>query len=375
MSDKRKFNGYYYQQLNHNRMNLMTQPLSATELGGLFKIILLVGMSRQQFDFADGSMSANGARMKTTDLIEWLTGNIPRLSAKQAGRIVNASLDHKLLEVTAAGYIRLKDWRSDQKAPPTAGASRKREYDNRQRMRTVRELLRKYDGKKVDRKSLRALFKEEAGYSQKISDGLRRALLEEGVLVAAGQGIWKVFAAAVVSNSAPSARPAPREGEGSDEHDIERYLKHLDGVTSNDNSDHNHTETKVSHDHETDRPSSRSGGSEPTDPLSVDGGAGRAEGGSPDIYAVTDDELAETVCVIFQPREWAKTRDILKSKLSALRKKIGPRKAGEVFREIVSAVQTDLRSTGAKRLREPEKEITARINDRLGLPRRTLGKS
>ena len=61
----------------------------------------------------------------------------------------------------------------------------------------------------------------------------------------------RVCTAVSVNEAAPAARPAPREREGPEGHENEDYLKHPEGVTSNNHSDHNQKgETYVSHDHE-----------------------------------------------------------------------------------------------------------------------------
>ena len=206
---KRKYCGHYYQQLNHNKMNLMSQMLSAEELGILLKIIVLVGMTRQQFDIEDGSMSSNGKKMKGAELITWLEKVTPQLSPEQAKRIVDTLIGYGLLKATKAGYIRLCNWAADQKASPTAGGGRKHESDVRKRLLRVREMLQQHDGASFDRDGLLTLFKKEESFGPKVSDELINELFEEGFLIGVKRGQFKVCAGVSVNKTAPAAPPPP----------------------------------------------------------------------------------------------------------------------------------------------------------------------
>ena len=89
-----------------------------------------------------------------------------------------------------------------------------------------------------------------------------------------------------------------------------------------------------------------------------------------DIYSVPDPDLPEAACRICRPSDFAKSKGILTSKLMALRRVFGPQMARQVFCEETAGVQTDILCPGARELREPARELCARLNERLGQPRR-----
>jgi hypothetical protein len=89
-----------------------------------------------------------------------------------------------------------------------------------------------------------------------------------------------------------------------------------------------------------------------------------------DIYSVPDADLPESACRICRPTDYAKSKGILTSKLMGLRRVFGPQKARQIFCEETAGVQTDIMCPGSRELREPARELCARLNERMGMPRR-----
>jgi hypothetical protein len=367
---------------------MMAQGLPAVESAAYLKAVLLAGLSRQQFDLTDGSLSVTGARMKATDFARWLAKATPQVSVSRAQKAVRTLCRSGLLAVTKAGYIRVSGWAQDQCGAPTAAAERqRRSRDARsRRLDLARGALAEFSGAAFEVDDLISMISAAAKCGRKIGGGLLKTLSECGEITPTEGGRLLVQTCVPINGDAPAALPAPREGDGPDGREGGCDMSQPDGVTCHNHYNHNHKrDANASHDHD-----GRAGGyargdagdEPPVRPLRDrtgtrfgGGGAGSAagaEGGSRgiDIWSIPDGSLPETACRIFQPNEWAKTRGILESKLLNLRRQFGPQQAGIIFREEVSGVQTDVMCPGARELRFPERELCARLNERMGKPRR-----
>jgi hypothetical protein len=102
VSGKGRVRGHYFQQLNHQRIGLMAQGLPAVEAAVMFKAVLLTGLSRQQFDFTDGSLSITGKKMKKAEFAAWLASVTPQVSAERAMKAIYHLAGIRLLAVSSA---------------------------------------------------------------------------------------------------------------------------------------------------------------------------------------------------------------------------------------------------------------------------------
>lgn len=392
--NKGRYRGHYYQQLNHQRIGMMAQGLPAVETAVCFKALLLAGQSRQQYDLADGSLSVTGAKMKSADFAQWIAGVTPQVSVPRAQKAIETLCSAGLLAVTKAGYIKVHGWAQDQGGAPTAAAERKRRSLAARRLANARDGLAGYAGTVFEADDLISAICTATKYSRKISVGILKELSDAGDVVPAEGGRLCVQACVSSKPAAPAALLPPRESEGPDGRESGCDMSQPDGVTYHNHYNHIHKrDSNESHDHdaradtrayeESPEPPLRAG-SGPADSMRMIGGGSSAAGaGVPpnrsfssggsrgiDVWSVADDCLPETACRIFHPEQRAKTRGILESKLLNLRRQFGPQQAGIIFREEVSGVQTDVMCPGARELRFPERELCARLNERMGKPRR-----
>jgi hypothetical protein len=72
-------------------------------------------------------------------------------------------------------------------------------------------------------------------------------------------------------------------------------------------------------------------------------------------------QLPEAALQIFNPDERAKNRSILQAKLSQMNRAFGPQAASQAFRELVSAVQTDMMIRSKDEFPYPEREFYKRV--------------
>jgi hypothetical protein len=81
-----------------------------------------------------------------------------------------------------------------------------------------------------------------------------------------------------------------------------------------------------------------------------------------DIWAVPSGGVVDAALRIFDPREdRAKVKGILQAKWSQCNRAFGPNRGGQIFRELVSAVQTDVLCRGL--LQHPEREFFKRVKE------------
>ena len=377
----------------------MAQGLPAVEAAVMFKAVLLTGLSRQQFDFTDGSLSITGKKMKKAEFAAWLASVTPQVSSERAMKAIDHLAGIRLLAVSSAGVVKVLGWAADQGDAPTAGADRMRKMREENRLADARKALEDLDGTLFEADDLLYRIQAVLLCKRKIAGAVLAALSSEGFVVPADGGRLCVRACVSPNRVAPSALPAPHESDGAIARESGSHMVRPAGVTC-DNHYHNHNhkrEVITSHDHDGRAGAYTRGHDKSETPVvslrstpgprlaENEGGAGSAEGGcagrdssSPyiggargvDIYSVPDPDLPEAACRICRPSDFSKSKGILTSKLMALRRVFGPQKARQVFCEEVAGVQTDILCPGARELREPARELCARLNERLGQPRR-----
>jgi len=393
---KGRFRGHYFQQLNHQRIGLMAQGLPAVEAAVMFKAMLLTGLSRQQFDLTDGSLSISGKKMKKAEFAGWIASVTPQVSADRAMKAIDHLAGLRLLAVSSAGIVKVQGWSADQGDAPTAGADRMRKLREENRLSDARKAMEDLDGTVFEADDLLYRVQAVLMCKRKIAGEVLASLSSEGIVVPADGGRLCVRACVSSKPAAPSALPPPHESEGAVARESERHMMRPAGVTC-DNHYHNHNherEVITSHDHDGRAPGYGRGHDKtepPTGSLRSPagsrfdenvGGGGSAEGAAyrgtssvggargVDIHSVPDPDLPDAACRICRSSDFAKSKGILTSKLMALRRVFGPQKAREIFCEETAGVQTDILCPGARELREPVRELCARLNERLGQPRR-----
>lgn len=387
---KGRLRGHYFQQLNHQRIGLMAQGLPAVEGAVLLKALLLTGLSRQQFDFTDGSLSVTGKRMTADEFAAWIAGVTPQVTTARALKAVEVLCGAGLLSTKGKGhYVRIVDWSKDQMGAPTAGADRMRRMRDENRVADARGALSKFDGTVFEADDLLYHIQSALKCKRQIAGKVLGALGDEGFVVPADGGRLCVRVGVSVKPAAPSALPPPHESDGAIARESEGHMMRPAGVTCDDHY-HNHyhkRDANASHDHDAgagtrpmkDSPSLSLRSGPGPESVRMIGGGGSAEGAGyrvaggargMDIYSVPDSELPDAACRICRPSDFAKSKGILTSKLMALRRVFGPQKAREIFCEETAGVQTDIICPGPRELREPARELCARLNERLGQPRR-----
>lgn len=383
-----KYRGHYYSQLNHQRIALVMSRLGAAEAAALLKLHVLAGMSRQQFDLTDGSFSVSGHKMRREDVAGWLAGCTPGLSYNKALAAVDALVEVKELAVQArSGVVRLACWGREQSESPTAGAVRQEKSRMNARVKAVRESLAKVSGQVLEADDLLFRVQGAASCAPVTAGKILKVLSGAGEVVPRDGGLLVCVVPAKPNTVAPSALPAPHEVRGAIAHEDEYDMTHPDGCDMSQSLNNNHThkrDANASHDHDGRAPGYGRGherGEPPTGSLRSpagsrfdedEGGAGSAEGARGprfqsggargiDIWAVPAGQLIEAAMEIFNPEDRAKNRGIMQSKISQLNRAFGPQRAGQIFRELVSAVQTDVLCRG--KLQHPEREFYKRVNE------------
>lgn len=395
-----RFRGHFFQQLNHQRVGLMAQGLPAVESAVFLKALLLVGLSRQQFDFTDGSLSVSGKRMTADEFAGWIAGVTPQVTAARALKALEVLCGAGLLSIKGKGhYVRIVDWAKDQGGAPTAGADRMRKMRDENRLADARGALSKFDGTVFEADDLIYQIQSALKCKRQIAGKILDALGDEGFVMPAEGGRLCLRVGVSPKPAAPSALHPPHESEGAIARESEGHMMRPAGVTC-DNHYHNHNhkrDVNTSHDHDRRAPGYERGHEKSEPPAGSlrspagsgfdenDGGGCSAEGAGYradradrstdgkrglDIFSVPDSDLPEAACRICRPSDFAKSKGILTSKMMGLRRVFGPQKARQIFCEETAAVQTDILCPGARELREPARELCARLNERMGQPRR-----
>lgn len=415
---KDRFRGYHFQQLNHQRLSLSALSVPAVEAGVLLKLAILFGLSRQQFGLNDGSLSVSGKPMKAGELAEWLAARTPNLGAARAEKALAFLSSIGEVEISRAGVVKMALLASEQKDAPTEPAARKRRSRAVARMDKAMGSLAKVDGQVLEVDEVLFRVQGVLRCGREVADGVLKDLAGEGVVVPADGGLQIRVPATWGKPAAPSALPPPPVSEGPGGREGEVTCAHPAGVTCHNHniiSDHKR-DSYESHDHDAGAPT-RPMKESPNSSLRSDsgpglrdgfadeeGGGGSAEGaraasvpldrsgsagaggvpldrsgfhgserrasGVDAIYSCHHRNLAVTAVRVLGSSTPAKSESILGSKLRSLCDRCGPECGQQTFREMVHAIHTEMSCPGGQRLREPCLELTARINDELGLPRR-----
>ena len=251
---KGRFRGHYYSQFNHQRIGLAAQGLPAVESAVFFKAMMLAGLSRQQFDFTDGSLSVTGVRMKVSDFAGWIAGVTPQVTAARAEKAIEALCGAGLLSCKGKGsFVRVSLWASDQGGAPSADAERKRKSRLNQMVDQVRGELAGINGSVLEVDDLLERVKSIARVENKTAGNILRELSAVGEIVQYEGGLKVCVVPAKPNRTAPAALPPPHESDGPIGHENEGDISHPHGCDMSQSLDHIHNHKRdayASHDHD-----------------------------------------------------------------------------------------------------------------------------
>jgi len=378
---KGQFSGHYFAQLGHERLAAVMPGMPADETCVLLKLHVQAGISRQRFDLADGHVTRTGKKMKKDEVARWLVDLTPGLSVVRARKVIlSLEKDYKQVTISKAGYVKLTSWAAEQRCPQTAGAAKTQRSRRKSDVERAREYLSSYKGTVFEVDTLMDLLVRGLNKkSRKFVEPVLKELTDAQDVVPADGGLQVCVSCVVAKPAAPSALPPPPVSEGAIAREGEGHMITPDGVTCDHSHSHIHKrDTNVSHEHDgrvralPQKESPTSAITEPGPRLHdhfVDEKRGVEGAPKADIWAVHHRHLPETAARILGAPDFKKTCAILTAKLRALTNHCGPEHAQETFRMLVQEVSTELACSGG-RLKFPERELCARLNEATGQPRR-----
>lgn len=382
---KGQFKGHYYSRLDHAQYMSIVPTLPCSESAVLLKLLVLTGCSRQQFDLCDGRMSISGPPLKTEDLAQWLAQSTPDLSRKRAlDALMALEKSYGIISTSRAGVVKLKNWAEIQTDAPSASAARKQKSRLNIQVREVRRSLNKMLDATMEIDEILSHIQSVSKVRRNTASNILKVLVDGGDVISKSGQFFVCGSSTLDKYTAPSALSPLSEGEGESECD----RSHSCECDMSQSLDHIRSEERYSVSHDYDaragtrayevnnppRDSLRSSPGPRIDEFrgeSAEGAELRWDSGGSrgiDIWRVPTDQLPTAACKIFQPIDFSKTRDILSSRFQLLCRKRGAQKANEIFRQTVQSVQSEIMSGG--NLRQPEREVCARLNEAAGLPRR-----